>query len=628
MANKFHRLFNPLQVGHMELPNRLVMLAVGTDFTNETGGLDIRQEAFLEARAKGGAGLIISPFSPCCIEHWLIPGLDDDQFIGPLRNLAQKIHNHGSKFVVQLTTNVEWSWERGSKMEMVSPSGVKKRGGLPIRPLTIEEIRRLVTQFGEAARRASEAGCDGAEIHGGVGYLVAQFISPVTNQRTDEYGGSMEKRMRFPLEIIAAIKNKAGRDFSCLFRMSAEEFMEGGLTIKETSEYAKMLEAAGVDCLNVQAGWHESRRPLVQSCVPPGAYVYLAEAIKRVVNIPVIAAYRIKRPELAEEIVSQGRADLVGMARQLIADPELPMKAREGRENEIRPCITCNHCLDRLLFMNSLECSVNPLVGREAEWIANPASPVKKVLVVGGGPAGMVAASTAAKRGHEVTLYEKGSEMGGQLNYAWRPCDKQEIEDYRQYLKEEVLRSGVKIRLNAQADIQKEKPDTVVVAVGAQPFIPAIPGVQKCVSALEVLTGKETGENVIIIGGGLIGCETADYLSYRGKKVVILEMLESIGADIGPTSRWVLLGKLKSAGVRFEPGTKVIAVAENGVTMERGGKVEELAADTVVLAAGMVSVKEALGDMKVSEVHRIGDCVSARRIRQAVEEGTKVGLEI
>lgn len=625
---EFGRLFSPLKVGKTELPNRLVMLAIGTGYTVEAGRWNGKLEAFLEERARGGVGLIISPFSPSYVDQWVIPGVYEDEFVLPLRRLAERIHSYGSKFVVQLFIE-EWTGEIGRKPEPVSPSGIVKRPGLhPPRPLAIKEIHRIVSQFGEAAWRVREARCDGVEVHAGMGFLINQFLSPVTNKRTDEYGGNLENRLRLLLEIISEVKTRAGEDFTYLCRISGQEFMDGGLTLNETTEIARVLKTAGIHCLDVQAGWHESPVPLVQSDVSPGAYVYLAEGIKKAVNIPVVGAYRITCPELAEEIISQGKADLIGMARALIADPEFPKKAKEGRREEIRPCIVCCRCLDRLFNFESLYCSVNPRVGREAEWLPEPAPKVKKVVVIGGGPAGIVAASTATRRGHKVILYEKRGTVGGQLNCATVAPHKQEIEAFRKYLEGELSRSEVEIKFKATPELEKGKPDVVIVAVGAQPSVPKIVGIKKCVTALEVLSGKETGEQVLVIGGGMVGCEVAEYLAAKGKKVVILEMLQRIGADLGPTTRWVTLGRLKEVGVRTETKAKVIAVTERGVRVEREGEEEEFAGDTIVLAAGMVPVDGTSSKIKALEVYRIGDCVSPRRIKEAVEEGMKVGLEI
>lgn len=523
----------------------------------------------------------------------------------------------------------EWTGEVGGRLEPVSPSGVAKRQGPhPPRSLKIAEIHQIVRQYGEAARRVREAGCDGIEIAAGMGLLINQFLSPVTNKRTDEYGGSFKSRLRFLQEIISEVKGKGGGDLAYLCRISGEEFMDGGLTLKETAEIAKNLEHDGIQCLNVQAGWHESTKPLIQSSVPPGSCVYIAESIKKVVNIPVIAAYRITTPELAEEILLQGKADLVGMSRALIADPEFPRKAKEGREQEIRPCIACCRCLDRIIYHEPLECTVNPWAGREAEWLRTPAAKPKKVLVIGGGPAGMVASTTASRRGHQVILYEKQEKLGGQLNYAALAPFKQEIAAFKKYLEGELNRSNVEVKLKASAEATKMNPDVVIIAAGAHPLNLKIPGIEKCITALDVLSGKQTGERVLVIGGGMIGCEVAEYLAGRGKKVIILEMLKRIGADIGPSTRWVIIGRLRDAGVRIETNAKAIAVTESGVRVERDGKQEEFHGDTVVLAAGMSSVDGTPGQIKAPQVYRIGDCVSPRKIKEAVEEGTKAALEI
>jgi len=625
---KFELLFSPLRIGNMEVPNRLVMLPMGTGFNERAGRWNSKLEAFLEERAKGGVGLIISPFYPSYIDRWVLPGIYEDKFITPLRNLAKRIHDHGSKFVVQLVIN-EWTSEIGGELESVGPSGISKHPKLPSpRALKVEEIQHIVRQFGEATRRVREAGCDGIEIHAGMGLLINQFLSPITNQRRDEYGGSEENRLRFILEILSEVRMLGGDDFTYLCRLSGQEFMDGGLTLNETTKIAKVIEAAGIDCINVQAGWHESPVPLVQSNVPPGAFIYLAEGIKKSVKIPVIAAYRITSPELAEEIISQRKADLVGMARALIADPELPKKAREGREEEIRPCIVCCRCLDRVLHDEPLYCSVNPRVGKEIDWLPRPTDRPKKVAVIGAGPSGLVCALMAASRGHKVILYEKENRLGGQLNYASVPPHKQEIQQYQKYLEGSLSRSGVRVKLKTNMEINKEIADIIIVATGAQPLIPSVPGLDRYLTALDVLSGIKTGENVLIIGGGMIGCEVAEYLASKGKKVTILEMLERVGNDIGPTIRWVILSRLKESGVKMEVKAKVTGVTEKGVVVERNGEEEEFIGDTIVVASGMVPTHKDLHDHNNSEIYIIGDAASPRRIKEAVEEGTKVGLYI
>jgi len=427
-------LFAPIKVGNVELKNRMVMLAIGTGYPEPDGTVGDRFSNFCVERAKGGVGLIITPFAPFDMATSIVPGLFDDRFIPGARRLTDAVHAYGTKIAPQFLGQYFWVNKENGSFEFIAPSAVfNKMIGTTPKALTVEEIHRLVDEYGEAGRRTREAGFDAIELPLGIGYLLNRFISPCTNNRTDEYGGSLENRMRFPLEIIDRIHRQAGEDYPIICRVSAEEYMEGGHTLEDSKKVVSILESAGVQAIDVEAGWHECPVPLVVMSVPRGAFVYLAEEIKKVVNIPVVAAYRINTPELAEEILVQGKADLIGLGRALLADPEFPNKAKEGRGDEIRTCIACSNCLDNLLTAYKswkalpAFCSINPRAGKEAEYTIEPAKVAKRVFIVGGGPGGMEAARIAALRGHQVTLYEKGEELGGQLRVACLPPYKDEL---------------------------------------------------------------------------------------------------------------------------------------------------------------------------------------------------------
>jgi len=509
--------------------------------------------------------------------------------------------------------------------------------------LTIEEIHRLVEEHAKAAWRAREAGFDAVELPIVGGYLLNRFLSPHSNKREDEYGGSLENRMRLPLEIIEAIKQSAGEDYAIICRLNVEEFMEGGHSIEDSKKVAAVLEASGVNAINVYVGWHECPVPTVQMLVPRGAFVYLAEDIKKVVKIPVIAANRINDPILADKILSEGKADLIGMARALLADPEFPNKAREGRIDEIVPCIACSYCLAEILAAYkdwekpvSTFCVVNPRAGKELEYAIRPAPVAKRVFVVGGGPGGTETAIVAASRGHQVTLYEKGDRLGGQLLTASLPPHKDEIDALVGSLIVRTREAGVEVKLNTEVDlktIEQAKPDVVVLATGATPIIPDIPGARgnNVVTAVEVLTGqKEVGETVIVIGGGMVGCETAEFLAQRGKKISIVEMLPRIGNDIVATNRPFTLARLRQAGIRMDTNTKVEEITNKGVRVSRDGVSDFLEGDTAVLAVGFTANKELADELegRVAALYSVGDCVEARMIREAIEEGFRVGMEI
>lgn len=640
---QFTHLFESIKVGNVELKNRMVMLAVGTGYPEPDGMVGDRFINFCVERARGGVGLIITPFAPFDMAIPVIPGLYDDRFIPGARRLTDAVHAYGTKIAPQFLGQYFWVNKASGSFEFIAPSAVfNKMIGTTPKSLTLEEIHLLVDEYGEAGRRTREAGFDAIELPMGIGYLLNRFISPCTNKRTDEYGGSLENRMRFPLEIIDRIHKRAGEDYPIICRVSAEEYMEGGHTLKDSKKVVSILESAGVQAIDVEAGWHECPVPLVVMSVPRGAFVYLAEEIKKVVNVPVVAAYRINTPELAEQILADGKADLIGLGRALLADPEFPNKAREGRSDEIRSCIACSNCLDNLLtgYKSGTAlpafCSINPRMGKEAEYTIEPARVAKRVLIVGGGPGGMEAARVAALRGHQVSLCEKGEELGGQLRVACLPPYKDELGSLIKNMATQVRKAGVEVRLNTEVTselVGKETPDVLILAIGATPLIPDIPGVEQdnVVTAVDVLMRREdVGETAIVVGGGMVGCETAEFLANLGKKVTIVEMLPKIGSDYGATYRHVVLRRLREIGIKMETNVTVEEITDRGVKAKRDGAAKFFPGDTVVLAVGFKSNKE-LGEKlsgKVPAPYSIGDCVEPRRIKEAIEEGFVLASEI
>ena len=640
---QFTNLFDPINVGNVQLKNRMVMLAIGTGYPEPDGTVGDCFINFCVERARGGVGLIITPFAPFDMAIPVIPGLYDDRFIPGARRLTDAVHAYGTKIAPQFLGQYFWVNKENGSFEFIAPSAVfNKMIGTTPKALTVEEIHRLVDEYGEAGRRAREAGFDAIELPLGIGYLLNRFISPCTNKRTDEYGGSLENRMKLSLEIIDRIHRRAGEDYPIICRVSAEEFMEGGHTLEDSKKVVSILEAAGVQAIDVEAGWHECPVPLVAMSVPRGAFVYLAEEIKKVVNVPVVAAYRINTPELAEQILAQGKADLIGLGRALLADPEFPNKAKEGRSDEIRTCIACSNCLDNLLTgyksgtVPSAFCSVNPRMGKEAEYTIEPARVVKKVLVVGGGPGGMEAARVAALRGHQVTLCEKGEELGGQLRVACLPPYKDELGSLIKNMASQVRTAGVEVRLNTEVTlelVEKENPDVLILAIGAMPLIPDIPGVgqDNVVTAVDVIMRREdVGETAIVVGGGMVGCEAAEFLADLGKKVTIVEMLPKIGSDYGATYRHVVLRRLREIGIKMETNVMVEEITDRGVKAKRDGLAKFFPGDTVVLAVGFKPIK-GLGEKlsgKVPAPYSIGDCVEPRRIKEAIEEGFRLAREI
>ncbi|MBI2957938.1 MAG: FAD-dependent oxidoreductase, partial [Chloroflexi bacterium] len=515
-------LCEPIKVGGLELRNRIVMPAVETGFYGPARGPDRIREFYAE-RAKGGAGLIIcKPPSP--FVEGRRPGVTirRDTLVAELRALTDAIHSHGGRIAAQLSARIMWSRREGEQAKLVGPSDVSApRGGRPMpppRPLSVEEIEQIIAEKSAEARIALEAGFDMLEIHAHGGRsLASHFISPLTNRRTDGYGGSRENRYRFLFEQLRGAREQAGQDFPIACRISGADFLDGGCTLEDTKMAAPMLENAGFCAIDVTTGWHEASVAFFQTSVRPGSFVYLAEEVKKVVSGPVIGGPRVSDPVFADRLIAEGRIDLVYMARALFADPELPNKVREGRLDEIRPCFACNHCFEVSQgFTKPISCSVNFQMGREGECTVCLAPNPKKVVVVGGGPAGMEAARVAALRGHRVTVIERQDRLGGNLNVAVIPPFKDDISRVIRYFEWQLELLGVEVKLGEEAtpeSIVGSNADVVILATGALPIVPGIPGVKgaNVATAEGVLTGKEqTGEKVVVIGGGMIGCEVAE----------------------------------------------------------------------------------------------------------------------
>ena len=644
--HQFNYLFTPIDVGTMEIRNRIVMLPLTTGFCENDETVGNRFITFYAERAKGGVGLIIVPFSPVIAGSPMEPGLYEDRFIPDVRRLTNTIHAYGAKIAAQLITSYHVILNDGVP-EVVGPSPVlNQMMRCTPRPLTVEEIQRIVKEYGQAARRARQGGFDAVEVLVGGGYLLNRFLSPISNKREDEYGGSLENRMRIILEVIESMRREVGKDFPIGCRLNVEEQMEGGHTIEDSREVVRILEKAGIQMINIYTGWHEAPVPTVQASLPKGAFAHLAEKVKGWVSIPVIAANRINDPLVAEKILAEGKADLIGMARALLADPGLPNKAREGKVDEIVPCIACSNCLTEILTSYkdwgkpvSTSCTVNPLAGKEVESVIKPAERSKKVFVIGGGPGGMEAAITAAARGHKVTLYDRGNELGGKLLIASLPPYKDEIKSLVKSLAIRTEKAGVEIRLKSKAGsktIEEGKPDVLILAAGAKSLIPPIPGVdgRNVVLAEDVLTGRKTvSGNVLVVGGGMVGCETAEFLIENIKditQVTVLEMLNRMADTVSPTYRPFFLTRLKKAGIKMETNTTVQEITQQGVTVNQKGVTTFIKGDFVVLAVGYTSnhpINEKIKE-EIPEVYSIGDCVKPRMIKEAIEEGFWIGRKI
>ncbi|MFP3913199.1 MAG: FAD-dependent oxidoreductase, partial [Desulfobacteraceae bacterium] len=522
----FPYLFSPIKINRMELKNRIVMTAMHLGYTPQ-GEVTDRLVDFYALRAQGGVGLIVVGGCPIDEMGGMVGmiGLNDDRYIPGLERLTRAVQEGGAKIAAQLYQAGRYTHSAmiGGKTPF-SASAVRSRltGETP-RALDMDEIPEVQNRFAQGAVRARAAGFDAVEILGSAGYLISQFLSSVTNMREDSYGGPLENRMRFGLEVMEKVRGAVGPDYPVILRIAGNEFMKGGNTNEEAKIFAREAENIGVDLFNVTGGWHETRIPQLTMSVPRGAYVYLAQGIKSAVKTPVLASNRINDPRVGEEILRNGQADMVTMARGLLADPELPQKALQGSPERIYHCVACNQgCFDSIFRGRPATCLINPRAGREAETHAQPADPPKRILVIGGGPAGMKAACVAAERGHQVTLMEKTEQLGGQLLLNRSIPGRGELLTAVQDLKNNLRALGVELQLRVTADqnrVRELAPETVVLASGARPVTPQIPGIDSphVVQSWEVLAGRKgVGTRVVVLGGNAVGLETALYLAHVG----------------------------------------------------------------------------------------------------------------
>jgi 2,4-dienoyl-CoA reductase-like NADH-dependent reductase (Old Yellow Enzyme family)/thioredoxin reductase len=609
-------------------------------FLLEKGGRITDQAiAHYRNRAAGGPSMVIMEACAVAAEGVVSQHqarIDHDRCIDGLAGIAQVIKTEGAIAAVQIHHAGRQTSSRviGRKPVAPSPLPCPTING-EVTPLSIDGIQALVEKFGEAAVRARQAGFDLIEVHGAHGYLLNQFLSGFSNIRQDQYGIDTIGRSRFAVEIVREIRRRLGSEFPLSFKISAREFLDGGLTVAESIAIIKRLIDAGIDVVQVSAGNDATPEWICQpSFMPKACLADAAQSIKQAVTIPVMSVGRINHPLTAEQVIAADQADLVCMGRGLIADPDMPRKIQQGRFEDIRPCIGCNGCMNAIFKKGHIECTVNPSLGHETEISYAPAKHGKKIMVVGGGPGGLTAACTAARRGHRVHLFEQTNALGGKLIVGSKPDHKKELLDLIRYLDSRVEKWGVHCHLGHRvtlATVSSFQPDTVVLATGAVPYFPSIEGIDDTrVTAVENSLGQSFGghENVVVIGGGASGCEAALHISQQGCQVTVIERLDQLCHDLESSTKSVLLKKMKASGVDILTGCQVTRIADQGVVLQDPNSVvRSLAADHIVIAAGNTSNTggfEAITSLGL-ECYSIGDCAKPRSIKEAIHEGDAVG---
>jgi 2,4-dienoyl-CoA reductase (NADPH2) len=663
------RILEPTRIGTVDLRNRLVMPAMHLGYA-ERGGVTPQMVAFYGERARGGAGLIVVGGITIGAEAGSddMISADSDERIEGLRQLSAAIRAQGARASAQLYHAGRYAFTRliGGRAPL-APSAVASRLTRETpRAMDIEEIRRVQAEFAQAARRCQQAGFDMVEVIASAGYIIAQFLSPLTNQREDGYGGPLEQRMRFGLEVLDGIRREVGRDFPVVFRIGGSDFMPGGNTLAEATAFARALEERSVDAISVTGGWHETRVPQLLTRVPRGAFSYLAGEIHRAVRVPVMAANRINTPELAEKLLRWDVADLICMARPLLADPDLPGKLDRPELGPVLHCIACNQgCFDSVVELGPVRCMVNPRVGHEAEAVPPAAAP-RRVVVVGAGPAGLKAASVAAERGHRVTLLERATRTGGQIRLAARVPGREDLLLLTDDLTAAARHRGVDIRLGTAAStrlLADLRPDVLLLATGAEPLRPEFPGMDlpHVVQAWDVLSERVLlpAGDVVVLGGGATGVETALFLAQQGTmsaevlrfllveeaedpatlrrlavqgayRVAIVEMKRRIGRGMGRSAHSAAINSLERLQVKLYPQHTVEAIEPEAVVVASRQGRQRIPASHVVVALGARPCRAGHEELMraAPEVRLIGDCNEVGNAYDAIRAGYRAALAI
>lgn len=656
-------LFTPINIKNTSLKNRVIMPAINLGYSLD-GSVNERLINFYEARAQGGAGLIM--IGGVAIEANEVWGgflsLHDDDLIAGHRELVNTLKKHNTTVGTQLFHAGRYSFAFANNHPIKAPSAIPSPISKQMpKELTIPEIKTIINNFGQAALRAKKAGYEVIEVIASAGYLINQFYSPVTNKRTDEYGGSLANRMKFGLEVIKEIRQQVGAEMVLSIRLGGQDFVAAGNTWREMAQFAVELEKVSLDMINVTGGWHEANIPQIQAEVPRGTYSYLAAKIKAAVNIPIVASNRINNPVTAESILNSKQADLVSVCRGFLADPDWAIKAEMGKANSIRKCIGCSVCLDMLFDSKTdtygVGCAINPQAGREGERQITKTSQPLNILIIGAGPAGLEAARVAALKGHQVSIVEKSPTIGGQWNIASIPPGKAEFASLLDYYENIIKDLDIRLHLNTSADVElitKLNPDQILLATGAKtkkaPF-PIAPEAN-VVEAWDILNGETPmGEEVLVIGGGSVGVETALYIAELGTlsaeslkflmlheaedyetlyklisqgsfKVTLVEMDKHLATDMGRAMRWTVMKHLKTLAINTQTETIVKEISARGVRVEQQGEERIIPADTVVLSVGSLAENTLYEELKqkFNNVELIGDALKPAKVMDAIHQ--------